>query len=212
MPFFRVKIMLRIVGEFLNFSNDSGLLSDIFFHYDKKNQLGLIFFFFMKFIYSHNWKASGKTGLKDNLTMLWAFPSSWSLHLVSRDFKMAATLLDLRTLGSEDHRASSFSTPDLKTLGLTMSRSIAGYVSTPGPITEANHLSHGLGTDHMHSPEPNSVKGQGWGQCKTWAQRWTIWAYERIRAEGKRGPEVPTTEGPCGPRPRASAHTVCLES
>ena len=67
--------MLIILGEFLNFSNNSGLIR-YFFVMTNKNQLGLNFFFFlMKFIHSHNWKARGnKTGSYENLTMLWALP------------------------------------------------------------------------------------------------------------------------------------------
>ena len=148
-----------------------------FFIMTNKNQLGLIFFL-MKFIHSHNWKASGKTGLKDNLTMLWAFPSSWGLHLDSRDFKMAATLLGLTTLGSEDHRASSFSTPDLKTPGLTMSRSIAGYVSIPRPITEANHLSHWLRHRSYVQSWTNQCQGAGLRAAQNLGpevDHWSLW-------------------------------------
>lgn len=92
--------------------------------------------------------------------MLWAFPS-WGLHLASRDFKMAATLLGRRTLGSQDPRASSCPTPDLKTLGLTMSGSTAGYASTPGPITEAKHLSHWLRHRSCVQSWTNQCQGAG---------------------------------------------------
>ena len=91
--------MLIILGEFLNFSNNSGLIR-YFFVMTNKNQLGLNFFFFlMKFIHSHNWKARGnKTGSYENLTMLWALPFFLGSPSSFSWFQMAASLLGLRTL------------------------------------------------------------------------------------------------------------------
>ena len=132
--------------------------------------------------------------------MLWAFPS-WGLHLASRDFKMAATLLGLRTLGSQDPRASSCPSPDLKTLGLTMSGSTAGYASTPGPITEAKHLSHWLRHRSCVQSWTNQCQGAGLRAAQNlgpevdrrslWKDQ--SWREERPGSSRRRGPEpLPT--------------------
>ena len=153
--------MLIILGEFLNFSNNSGLIR-YFFVMTNKNQLGLNFFF--------KWNSFTPITEKPGVIRLahmkiWPCcgpsPSSWGLHLVSHDFKMAASLLGLRTLGSEDLRTSSFSTTDLQTLGLTKIRRAAGYGSTPGPITEANQLSHWLRHRSYAQSWTNQCPGAG---------------------------------------------------
>ena len=109
---------------------------------------------------------------------------------------MAAAVLGHKVHGLENVRASFPSTTDTKTAGITLIRSTAAYVSTPGPITEAKEMpwAHWLRCgSHTHS-WTNQCQGHGWGLSQTWAWRWgpvkpeTIlrWEHQSWREENRR--------------------------